>query len=141
MSRRALLEPSMLKYDMPPCGALAHPNGSVCWRVWAPMAHSAELVLYGSTPAAETRTVEMQSEPGAYFTHTESVVDEGQEYSFRLDGGAERPDPASRWQPHGVHRPSAVTWLDRFNWSEGDWPGLSREKLVIYELHVGTFTS
>jgi len=83
----------------------------------------------------------MQPEPGGYFAHSEPEAVDGQRYSFRLAGGLERPDPASRWQPEGVHRPSAVVRLDRFEWSEAGWSGLSRENLVIYELHVGTFTA
>jgi maltooligosyltrehalose trehalohydrolase len=82
----------------------------------------------------------MEREADGYFAQTEQGVAEGQRYGFRLDRGPERPDPASRWQPDGVHRPSAVIWLDRFGWSEEDWPGIPRESLVIYELHAGTFT-
>ncbi|MGE5193233.1 MAG: malto-oligosyltrehalose trehalohydrolase [Deltaproteobacteria bacterium] len=140
MSKRTTLPEGIPQFDMPPCGALAHPNGSVCWRIWAPRARFAQLVLHGSGSDADCRMLDMQPEPGGYFTHTEPRVEEGQRYAFRLDGGPERPDPASRWQPDGVHRPSAVIRLDRFGWSEEDWPGIPRENLVIYELHVGTFT-
>ena len=65
---------------------------------------------------------------------------EGQRYAFRLDGGPERPDPCSLWQPEGVHGPSAVVRPDRFAWTDGGWKGVRREDLVFYELHVGTFT-
>jgi maltooligosyltrehalose trehalohydrolase len=140
MSKRQMLADSILQFERPPCGALTHPNGSVCWRVWAPNAGSAELVLHGARPDEGRRTIPMQSESGGYFAHAEPHIEEGQRYAYRLDGGPERPDPASRWQPDGVHRPSAVIWLDRFGWSEEDWPGIPRENLVIYELHVGTFT-
>ena len=50
------------------------------------------------------------------------------------------PIPASRWQPDGVHRPSAVFFPESFRWSDEAWRGVAREDLVIYELHVGTFT-
>jgi maltooligosyltrehalose trehalohydrolase len=140
MSKRTMLADSALQYDMPPCGALTHANGSVSWRLWAPLAPRAELLLYGPGSDGETSTVLMQPEPGGYFMHTAPGIVEGQRYAFRLDSGCARPDPASRWQPEGVHRPSAVVWLDRFDWSEGDWPGIPRDRLVIYELHVGTFT-
>jgi maltooligosyltrehalose trehalohydrolase len=52
----------------------------------------------------------------------------------------EVPDPASRWQPEGVHRPSAVYSPERFRWGDAAWRGVRREELVIYELHVGAFT-
>src|SRR5262249_18311125 len=126
--------------NAPACGALPQADGSVCWRVWAPLARRVELVLYGSGPVVEPATIAMQNKPGGLFTHTEPRLVEGQRYAYRLDGGPPRPDPASRWQPDGVHRPSAVVCFDRFEWSEGDWRGLPRNELVIYELHVGTFT-
>jgi maltooligosyltrehalose trehalohydrolase len=127
-----------LQAGPPPCGALTLAGASVCWRVWSPHARTMELVLYPEP--GECRILEMTPEPGGYFVHTEPDVDEGQRYAFRIDRGPERPDPMSRWQPDGVHRPSGVVRTDRFNWSEGDWAGLSRKELVIYELHVGTFT-
>jgi maltooligosyltrehalose trehalohydrolase len=51
----------------------------------------------------------------------------------------ERPDPASRFQPDGVHGPSEVT-DSSFAWTDTGWGGLPLEKFVLYELHVGTFT-
>jgi len=61
-------------------------------------------------------------------------------YLFRLDGVLERPDPASRHQPQGVHGPSCVT-DPRFDWSDDSWTGLALRDYVLYELHVGTFTA
>jgi maltooligosyltrehalose trehalohydrolase len=81
----------------------------------------------------------MRPEEEGYFRHEERVP-EGQRYAYRLDGGPERPDPCSRWQPDGVHRPSAVLFPERFPWTDHGWAGLPREDLVFYELHVGTFT-
>jgi maltooligosyltrehalose trehalohydrolase len=133
-----LVTPKQLDAGMPACGALTRAGGSVCWRVWAPFAQSMELALYPEP--GECRVLEMPSEPGGYFVHAEAGISDGQRYAFRINHGPERPDPMSRWQPEGVHRPSAVVWTDRFDWSEGDWSGLSRKELVIYELHVGTFT-
>jgi maltooligosyltrehalose trehalohydrolase len=74
------------------------------------------------------------------FQYVEADIPEGQRYAYRLDGGPERPDPCSPWQPDGVHRPSAVLFPERFAWDERGWAGLPREELVFYELHVGTFT-
>jgi maltooligosyltrehalose trehalohydrolase len=64
----------------------------------------------------------------------------GDRYSLRLDGGPGLPDPASRYQPEGVHGPSAVVDPGSFTWTDAGWPGPSQSKLVLYELHVGTFT-
>ena len=50
----------------------------------------------------------MTPEGGGYFVHRQAQADEGLRYAFKLADGREYPDPASRWQPDGVHRPSAV---------------------------------
>jgi hypothetical protein len=62
-------------------------------------------------------------------------------YRFRLDKGeAALPDPASRFQPEGPHAPSEI--VDPGDaWTDGAWREIAREQLVIYEMHVGTFTS
>ena len=74
-----------------------------------------------------------------YFEVVLDGVEPGTRYLYRLDGEAERPDPASRFQPTTVHEPSAV--LDpTFPWTDGHWCGIPLDKYIIYELHVGTFT-
>jgi maltooligosyltrehalose trehalohydrolase len=118
------------------CGAWGSSDGSIRWRVWAPLARQVELVL----PGDGRRRVRMTPEEHGYFTHAEAGVREGQRYVYCLDGGDELPDPASRWQPDGVHWPSAVLYPERFAWTDRDWKGVPREDLVLYELHVGTFT-
>ena len=100
-----------VQVGMPVCGALMRAEGSVCWRVWSPYARSMDLALFPEP--GECRVIEMQPEPGGYFVHSEADVDEGQRYAFRIDHGVERPDPKSRWQPEGVHRPSAVFATER----------------------------
>jgi maltooligosyltrehalose trehalohydrolase len=64
----------------------------------------------------------------------------GTDYCFRLEGERDRPDPASRWQPHGVHGPSRVVDPAAFAWRDGAWRGLPLEEYVTYELHVGLFS-
>jgi 1,4-alpha-glucan branching enzyme/maltooligosyltrehalose trehalohydrolase len=58
-----------------------------------------------------------------------------------LPNGSEVPDPASRHQPEDVHGPSEVVDLTSFEWKAHDWSGRPWEESVIYELHVGSFTS
>ncbi len=82
----------------------------------------------------------MEPEQHGYFVHREPVAAEGLRYAYRLDEEGEFPDPASRWQPDGVHAPSAVFFPEDFSWTDDTWRGIARDELVIYELHVGTFT-
>jgi maltooligosyltrehalose trehalohydrolase len=64
----------------------------------------------------------------------------GDRYRFRIDGAAILPDPMSRMQPEGVRGPSAVVDPAVFAWTDAAWDGLRLDELVLYELHVGTFT-
>lgn len=80
----------------------------------------------------------MQKEAAGYWNIT-LPVSPGARYKFRLDGKTTCPDPASFYQPDGVHGPSAV--VDRrFIWTDGDWKGIPLSNKIIYELHTGTFS-
>lgn len=69
-------------------------------------------------------------------------VDHGTDYAFVLDADeTPLPDPRSRWQPHGVHAASRAFDHDRFAWTDDAWAGRPLRGSVVYELHVGTFTS
>src|SRR5262249_45354323 len=118
------------------CGAVGGPDGSIRWRVWAPRAGRVELVLIGD----RRRLIPTEREGRGHFGPTEREVREGQRSAYRLDGGPERPDPCSLWQPDGIAGPSAVVRPGRFSWTDHGWKGVPREDLVFYELHVGTFT-
>ena len=82
----------------------------------------------------------MEREGRGYHVAARDGIREGQRYAYRLDGGPERPDPCSLWQPEGVDGPSAVVFPDRFSWTDRDWRGVRQADLVFYEIHVGTFT-
>ena len=58
-------------------------------------------------------------------------------YRYRVDGQTPVPDPASRWQPDGVHGSSAVQRVDGYHWTHTQWQGRPWDEAVIYELHVG----
>lgn len=81
----------------------------------------------------------MQREGAGYFSGF-AEAPAGTLYRFRLDGRDHYPDPASRFQPYGVHRESCVVDPRAFRWSDDEWPGVVMRGQVIYEMHVGTFT-
>jgi maltooligosyltrehalose trehalohydrolase len=132
----------MSEFTVPPlsadCGAFLSSTGECHWRVWAPYSNTVQLVLVDQVGVRSTH--EMSPEDQGHFVFTAAGIEEGQRYVFSLNGSREVPDPASRWQPEGVHAPSAVWDPQGFAWSDADWEGVAREALVIYELHVGTFT-
>lgn len=125
------------RYRPPSCGAFRDSSGCCVWRVWAPRGRTVELVLFDREGH---RTVRVMEPEGGYHRLSLPGILEGQRYAFSLNGGRDLPDPASRAQPDGVHAPSAVWDPAGFRWSDGQWRGIPREELVIYELHVGTFT-
>jgi maltooligosyltrehalose trehalohydrolase len=110
-------------------------DNSVTFRVWAPRCQSVELVIEGRPTQALWR-----ADDGMY-TLTVPRLTAGTRYQYRLDGDRYRPDPVSRWQPEGVHGPSAVVDPNAFTWTDGEFRGHARSDLVFYELHVGTFTA
>lgn len=66
----------------------------------------------------------------------------GTDYAFLLgDDETPLPDPRSTWQPGGVHAASRSYDHDLFEWSDEAWQGRGLERSVVYELHIGTFTS
>jgi maltooligosyltrehalose trehalohydrolase len=134
-----MLRESLELIDLIPCGAQLSRDGHCQWRTWAPYAETVKLVLFDE---AGTRSVQrMESENGGYYSCELSGIPEGQRYAFLINGEKERPDPASQWQPEGVHAASSVWMPTCFEWSDCDWEGVTRSELVIYELHVGTFTA
>jgi maltooligosyltrehalose trehalohydrolase len=120
------------------CGAIALRGGGTLVRVWAPKAKRVDLVLIDDD--GHRRTLAMEDAGGGFFRAVDRTMQEGQRYAFRLNGGDERQDPCSLWQPDGVPGPSAFVQPELFSWSDASWTGVARQDLVIYELHVGTFT-
>jgi maltooligosyltrehalose trehalohydrolase len=118
-------------------GAYCQSDGSVLWRVWAPFARNVSLVTFSSKN--RKKKAEMAPQEFGYFTYL-SQAKEGLLYSYKLSDGHEYPDPASRWQTDGVHLPSALFFPESYQWSDAGWRGISRDDLIIYELHAGTFT-
>ncbi len=117
-------------------GALYLGDDRTYFRVWAPNASQMELRLL--TP--QSRTVPLAQADGGYWQATVEDVAPGALYVYRIDGARDRPDPASRYQPDGVHGPSQVVARAEFAWTDQVWRGLPLEQYIIYELHVGTFT-
>jgi maltooligosyltrehalose trehalohydrolase len=115
-------------------GASPGPEG-VRFRVWAPRAERVEVVV---ADGPEVRPLEPSS--GGVFEGLVEGLSAGCDYRYRLDGGCERADPVSRHQPNGVAGPSRVVDPAGYVWRDEDWSGIERADLVIYELHVGTFS-
>ena len=111
-------------------------KGLCDFTVWAPFALSVSLKFV----APEQRLVLLKkSERGYWHTRAEGCLPATQ-YRYLLDGERERPDPASQYQPDGVHGPSEVVDHAAFRWTDSGWKGLPLPSMIMYELHTGTFT-
>jgi maltooligosyltrehalose trehalohydrolase len=117
-------------------GAVRQPNGDTDFIVWAPTASSIALKLVDDSRPL----VPMQPSGNGYYHATVANLSPAARYFYRLNDAVDRPDPASRFQPEGVHGPSAVA-DSHFTWTDQQWHGRVWEEFVIYESHVGTFSS
>ena len=109
-------------------GAVALGDGRTRFRVWAPEA-----------PSVSVLGQELErTDDGIWEAELDAPA--GTDYLYELDG-REWPDPCSRSQPEGVRGPSRVVDPAAFDWSDDDWRGLRLDELVVYELHVGTFSN
>jgi len=83
----------------------------------------------------------MQRQAHGLYTAAVTNVAAGDHYAYLLDGERLRPDPVSRFQPLGVHGPSAVVDPQAFAWTDASWRGIGLRDVLLYELHVGTFSA
>src|SRR3954453_11066530 len=103
-------------------GAEVAPGGGVHFRVWAPKRRDVTVVLEGSTGG----NVQLNPEPGGYFSGIARDARAGSRYRFRLGADEQLyPDPASRFQPDGPHGPSQVVDASTFQWTDDRWPGVT----------------
>ena len=121
--------------EAPSLGAIVQADEQTRFRVWAPSVKQIAVKVVGDI----RRPFRMHPSGGGYYEASLSGVGPGSLYFYRINDAVDRPDPASRFQPHGVHGPSQVTDVG-FPWTDAAWPGLAWNDYVIYEAHVGTFT-
>src|SRR5690349_20472117 len=104
------------------------------FQVWAPDARRVEVEFQDG----DCKSLPLTRKAGGYFSgETTAAVTL---YKYRVDDSGPWPDPCSRFQPHGVHGPSLIVAPDAFDWTDATWRGVTIERQVIYELHIGAFT-
>ena len=106
-------------------------DGRAEFRVWAPRATTVSLTVGGRSRALADAGY------GVYETAIPATA--GEDYAFVLDG-AELPDPCSRWQPCGLRGRSRLLDARELRGADDGFTAPAPERLLIYELHVGTFS-
>lgn len=114
-------------------------TGGVRYRIWAPERRQVEVrILPGG--GGKVRTMMLTKDAEGYHAATDAAGMAGDRYQYMVDGDGPFPDPASRFQPEGVHGVSEVTDPHAYAWGDAGWRRPPLRDLVIYELHIGTFT-
>lgn len=116
-------------------GATYLGNGRCQFIVWVPVIQKVEVHIV----SPKELIVPLVRDVQGYHQAIVEGVEPSCLYFYRLDSKKERPDPASRFQPRGVHGPSQVV-DPHFPWEDQTWSGLPLEEYIVYELHVGAFT-
>ena len=124
------------EFERPPVGATPIAGRGWNFTVWAPRHERVEVRLIGDPASSRL----MQRNSLGYHSVVVDDVQAGAKYLYRFGDSQERPDPASRRQPEGVHGPSELVDLRNFEWTDRNWKGIPLEDSVFYELHVGTLS-
>lgn len=110
----------------------------VHYRTWCK--HDRADVLILDAAGKTQRAAPLKAEGDGYFSALDAAGQAGDLYQYRFGDSQGWPDPASRWQPSGVHGPSMVIDPSAYQWSDDNWAAPPFSQLVVYELHLGTFT-
>lgn len=105
--------------------------------LWAPFPTKVEIKVVSPFEMV----IPMEKDESGYWTAKISGLPCGTKYYYLIDGSTQRPDPASAFQPEGVHGPSQLIDHERFQWNDRTWPGIPLEEMILYELHIGAFTA
>lgn len=111
-------------------------NNSCNFTLWAPLV--GEVAVHLVEP--EDKIVPLEKDEWGYWHGSIADIKPGTLYYYQIDGETDRADPAANYLPQGVHGASSVVDHNSFKWNDGKWQGIPLEQMVIYELHVGTFT-
>ena len=123
-----------------PVGVELGSDGSAHARVWAPRRERVALVHLERT-GRPLEELQLEPEGDGYFSGTLSSLGAGALYKLKLDDAGLFPDPASRFQPEGPHGPSQVVDARGYHWRDAQWKGMPLAGQVLYEMHIGTFTT
>ena len=110
----------------------------VSYRTWCK--HDAAEVIILDAKETIIRSVPLEAERDGYFSGVDEQGAAGDLYKYRFGESQPWPDPASNFQPDGVHGVSMVIDAASYSWRDETWHAPAFSELVIYELHVGTFT-
>jgi len=119
-------------------GAILH-DGGVAFRVWAPNADSVSVVGDFNHWSAEANP--MHSEQNGYWYADVDVASVGSQYKYHIRRGdqqMDRIDPYAREVTNSIG--NAIVTDPAFDWGDDDFQMPPHNEIVIYEMHIGTFS-
>lgn len=117
-------------------GAFYSTDSGTRFVVWAPLCNDIRLQIEGPEP----RSIALAKDEYGYWSVSLADAPAHTQYKYIVDGKQTWPDPASFFQPHGVHAASEVIDHSLFSWTDDSWKGAALADYIIYEVHIGTFT-
>jgi len=108
-------------------------GNTTTFSVWAPLSSRVKLLLDNQ------EELNLEKADFGFWERQSHRLQEGVRYKLVLDDQEPLPDPASRFQPEGVHGFSEWIDLEDYKWKDQDWHNPPLNDYIIYELHVGTF--
>lgn len=111
-------------------------NNCCEFRVWSPLRERVAVQIL----SPEKQLIDLEPDEQGYWSKTVDNIPPGSRYFYQLDGELLYPDPVSYSQPEGVHQASEVIDQSCFIWQDQEWKSIALDELIVYELHVGTFT-
>ncbi|HQR53496.1 MAG TPA: malto-oligosyltrehalose trehalohydrolase [Burkholderiales bacterium] len=121
-----------------PFGCELLPGGGARFRLWAPGARAVTLRLHAAGEQPQEAAAAALGQ--GWFEAERGRARAGDRYQFVIDGDLAVPDPAARWNPEDVHGASAIVDPLAFDWQDTAWRGRPWHEVVLYEVHVGTFS-
>jgi maltooligosyltrehalose trehalohydrolase len=117
-------------------GACNNSTGAYEFTVWAPFVKGVDLKIV----SPREKIVPMEKDALGYWRTVVDDISGEMSYVYRLEADRDRPDPASHFQPSGVHGSSQAVNHSLFKWKDQKWKVMPLSEMIMYELHVGTFT-
>jgi maltooligosyltrehalose trehalohydrolase len=118
-------------------GFFYEPGGKSFCRVWAPLKTKMDLLII----SPHQQRIPMKKDEFGYWYVKVPDAEPGMKYLLKSNDFDPVPDPASLFQPEGVHGPSGLINRDQYQWKDDHWKGIPLNEMIIYELHTGTFSA
>lgn len=111
-------------------------EGKLEFNLWAPVLEAVSLRLLSDNE----KIIPLSKDERGFWSITLDNIAPQTTYFYRIKENLDLPDPASCYQPEGLSGPSMLVDHSVFKWEDQGYGQKGLEEMIIYELHIGTFT-